>query len=101
MGGDLGDSTFLEGRFSVSQSLQRRDVGISDCRGASDAAGGGSVGGIPCRAVGASDMNHRDKQAGSPHRFVSRVELREALGKRAMDEQRLPELIEEVLVDSL
>jgi hypothetical protein len=46
-------------------------------------------------------MNHRDWRAGSPHRFVSRVELREVLGKRAMDEQRLPELIEEVLVDSL
>jgi uncharacterized protein DUF5752 len=46
-------------------------------------------------------MNHRDKRAGSPHRFVSRVELREVLGKTEMDEQRLPELIEKVLVDSL
>ena len=45
-------------------------------------------------------MNHRDRRAGSPHRFVSRVKLREVSGKRAMGEQRLPELIEAVLVDS-
>jgi hypothetical protein len=46
-------------------------------------------------------MNHRDRRAGNPHRFVSRVKLREVLGKRAMDEQCFPELIEEVLVESL
>lgn len=32
---------------------------------------------------------------------MSRVELRGVLSKRPMDEQCLPELIEEVLVDSL
>jgi hypothetical protein len=36
-----------------------------------------------------------------PFRFVSYMELREVLGKRAMDEHRLLELIEEVPADSI
>ena len=36
-----------------------------------------------------------------PFRFVSCIELREVLGKRAMDEHRLLELIEEVPADSI
>jgi hypothetical protein len=36
-----------------------------------------------------------------PFRFISRMQLREELGKRAMDEHRLLELIEEVPADSI
>src|SRR5262249_27962207 len=36
-----------------------------------------------------------------PFRFISCMELREVLGKRAMDEHRLLELIEEVPADSI
>ncbi|MBI3806741.1 MAG: hypothetical protein HY281_04385 [Nitrospirae bacterium] len=39
--------------------------------------------------------------ANTPFRFVSCMELREVLGKRAMDEHRLLELIEEVPADSI
>ncbi|TLY19663.1 MAG: hypothetical protein E6K66_10750 [Nitrospirae bacterium] len=39
--------------------------------------------------------------ANMPFRFVSCMELREVLGKRAMDEHRLLELIEEVPADSI
>jgi hypothetical protein len=39
--------------------------------------------------------------ANMPFRFVSCMELREVLGKRAMDEHRLFELIEEVPADSI
>ena len=39
--------------------------------------------------------------ANMPFRFVSCMELREVLGKRAMDEHRLLELIEEVPTDSI
>lgn len=42
--------------------------------------------------------NHCAKQ---PFRFSSCIELREVLGKRAMDEHRLLELIEEVPADSI
>ena len=42
-----------------------------------------------------------DRPANGPFRFVSCMELREVLGKRAMDEHRLLELIEEVPADSL
>lgn len=41
------------------------------------------------------------RSASSPFRFVSCMELREVLGKRAMDEHRLLELIEEVPADSI
>jgi len=44
-------------------------------------------------------MPHRS--ANMPFRFVSCMELREVLGKRAMDEHRLFELIEEVPADSI
>jgi hypothetical protein len=44
-------------------------------------------------------MPHRS--ANMPFRFVSCMELREVLGKRAMDEHRLLELIEEVPADSI
>ncbi len=44
-------------------------------------------------------MSHRS--ANMPFRFVSCMELREVLGKRAMDEHRLLELIEEVPADSI
>lgn len=46
-------------------------------------------------------MNDRDKRASAPFRFVSCMELREVLGREAMDEQRLLELIEEVPGDSI
>lgn len=46
-------------------------------------------------------MNHRDRRASSPLRFVSCMELREALARGTMDEQRLLELIEEVPGDSI
>ena len=39
--------------------------------------------------------------ANIPFRFISCMELREVLGKRAMDEHRLLELIEEVPADSI
>lgn len=42
-----------------------------------------------------------NRRAKRPFRFVSCMELREVLGKRAMDEYRLLELIEEVPVDSI
>lgn len=41
------------------------------------------------------------RRATKPFRFVSCMELREVLGKRAMDEHRLLELIEEVPLDSI
>ena len=41
------------------------------------------------------------RSANMPFRFVSCMELREVLGKRAMDEHRLLELIEEVPADSI
>ena len=41
------------------------------------------------------------RRAGSPFRFVSCMELREVMGQRAMDEQRLLELIEEIPADSI
>ncbi|HKW86915.1 MAG TPA: DUF5752 family protein [Nitrospiraceae bacterium] len=41
------------------------------------------------------------RRADSPFRFVSCMELREVLGQRATDEQRLLELIEEVPSDSI
>ena len=41
------------------------------------------------------------RRADSPFRFVSCMELREVMGQRAMDEQRLLELIEEVPADSI
>ena len=41
-------------------------------------------------------MTDRDKRASTPFRFVSCMELREVLGKEAMDEQRLLEPVEEV-----
>ena len=44
-------------------------------------------------------MSHRS--ATMPFHFVSCMELREVLGKRAMDEHRLLELIEEVPADSI
>ena len=44
-------------------------------------------------------MPHRS--ANMPFRFVSCMELREVLGKRATDEHRLLELIEEVPADSI
>jgi hypothetical protein len=40
-------------------------------------------------------------RAKQPFRFVSCMELREILGKRAMDEQRLLEIIEEAPADSI
>jgi hypothetical protein len=46
-------------------------------------------------------MNHPERRAASPFRFVSCIELREVLAKEAMDEQRLLELIEEVPGDSI
>lgn len=42
-----------------------------------------------------------DRYAEQPFRFSSCMELREVLGKRAMDEHRLLELIEEVPADSI
>lgn len=42
-----------------------------------------------------------DRSARMPFRFVSCMELREVLGKRAMDKHRLRELIEEVPADSI
>lgn len=42
-----------------------------------------------------------DQYAKQPFRFSSCMELREVLGKRAMDEHRLLELIEEVPADSI
>ena len=42
-----------------------------------------------------------DRSAQMPFRFVSCMELREVLGKRAMDKHRLRELIEEVPADSI
>lgn len=42
-----------------------------------------------------------EHRATQPFRFYSCVELRKVLGKRAMDEQRLLELIEEVPADSI
>lgn len=42
-----------------------------------------------------------DRYAKQPFRFSSCMELREVLGKRAMDEYRLLELIEEVPADSI
>jgi uncharacterized protein DUF5752 len=42
-----------------------------------------------------------DRRARSPFHFVSCMELREALGKRALDEQRLLEIIEEAPADSI
>jgi len=42
-----------------------------------------------------------NRSANMPFRFVSCIELREVLGKRAMDEHRLLELIEEVPADSI
>jgi len=42
-----------------------------------------------------------NRSANMPFRFVSCMELREVLGKRAMDEHRLLELIEEVPADSI
>lgn len=41
------------------------------------------------------------RRAKEPFRFVSCMELREILSKRAMDEQRLLEIIEEVHPDSI
>jgi hypothetical protein len=42
-----------------------------------------------------------NRSANMPFRFVSCIELREVLGKRAMDEHRLLELIEEAPADSI
>jgi len=42
-----------------------------------------------------------DRRAQQPFRFVSCMELREVLGKRAMDEQRLLEIVEEAPADSI
>ncbi len=42
-----------------------------------------------------------DRSAGVPFRFISCMELRESLGKRAQDIQRLLEIIEEVPADSI
>lgn len=42
-----------------------------------------------------------DRYAKQPFRFSSCMELREVLGKRAMDEHRLLELIEEAPADSI
>ena len=42
-----------------------------------------------------------DRSAGMPFRFVSCMELRESLGKRAQDVHRLLEIIEEVPPDSM
>lgn len=42
-----------------------------------------------------------DSQARQPFRFSSCMELREIMGKRAMDEQRLLEIIEEAPPDSI
>src|SRR5437867_6720569 len=42
-----------------------------------------------------------NRSANMPFRFVSCIELREVLGKRAMDEHRLLEIIEEVPADSI
>jgi hypothetical protein len=42
-----------------------------------------------------------NRSANLPFRFVSCIELREVLGKRAMDEHRLLELIEEAPPDSI
>jgi hypothetical protein len=42
-----------------------------------------------------------DRSADMPFRFVSCMELRESLGKRAQDLQRLLEIIEEVPADSI
>src|SRR5262245_58302631 len=42
-----------------------------------------------------------NSSATMPFRFISCMELRDVLGKRAMDEHRLLELIEEVPVDSI
>lgn len=42
-----------------------------------------------------------DRSADSPFRFVSCMELRESLGKRAQDLERLLEIIEEVPADSI
>ena len=42
-----------------------------------------------------------NRSANMPFRFVSCIELREVLGKRAMDEHRLLELIEEAPPDSI
>ncbi|MBI5776743.1 MAG: hypothetical protein HY444_05065 [Nitrospirae bacterium] len=42
-----------------------------------------------------------DRRAEHPFRFVSCMELREALGKRALDEQRLLEIIEEAPADCI
>jgi hypothetical protein len=42
-----------------------------------------------------------EQRAKQPFRFVSCMELREILGKRAMDESRLLEIIEEVPADSI
>ncbi|HKO29868.1 MAG TPA: DUF5752 family protein [Nitrospiraceae bacterium] len=42
-----------------------------------------------------------NRSADMPFHFVSCMELREVLGKRAMDEHRLRELIEEVPADSI
>src|SRR5438309_946609 len=41
------------------------------------------------------------RRAVNPFRFVSCMELREVMGQRAMDEQRLLELIEEIPADSI
>ena len=46
-------------------------------------------------------MRMADRRAEHLFRFVSCMELREALGKRALDEQRLLEIIEEAPVDSI
>ncbi|MGQ0809865.1 MAG: DUF5752 family protein [Nitrospiraceae bacterium] len=43
----------------------------------------------------------KGRRAANPFRFVSCMELREILGKRAMDEQRLLEIIEEAPADSI
>ena len=42
-----------------------------------------------------------DRRAEHPFQFFSCLELRKVLGKRAIDEQRLLELIEEVPADSI
>jgi len=42
-----------------------------------------------------------NRSANLPFHFVSCIELREVLGKRAMDEHRLLELIEEAPPDSI
>lgn len=41
------------------------------------------------------------RRAQSPFRFISCMELREVLGQRAMDEQRLMEIIEDAPADSI